>query len=366
MSSLIVEVCKVEEILPIDGADRIERVRVKNWWCVSGKGQYNVGNKVVYLPPDSVISESLADRWGITKFCAKLGKELNGDLIPGLRIKACRFRGVSSFGTIQNPDEDWPIGHDVTEHYKVTKYNPPLKSNDGDADTPVEGFNKYTDVENLGNFPGVLIDEEEVIFTEKLHGSNCRVGFVLNEGVWEWMGGSHSIRRKEFAENNARSRYWMPLSIDPTICPLRKMILQISNLEKASFSVIVYGEIFGKGVQDMQYGQKGLSFRVFDIAVDGQYLDYDKANHYLTEAEIDQVPLLYRGPFSMKKVEEFADGPTTVCDIAEIEQPFKGREGIVVKPTKERFDGSFGGRVILKYISADYHERKNKNRTEDH
>lgn len=373
MSSLIVEVCAVEETAAIEGADRIERVRVKNWWCIAGKGHYKIGDKAVYVPPDSVLPEELAERWGIAKYCASLPKDMSGNREPGLRVRAAKFKGVSSFGTIQDPDDpSWPVGHDVKDHYGIKKFEPPLKSNDGDAATPISTFHNYTGIENLGNFPGVLHDGEEVVCTEKIHGTNCRVGYVLNgqsednAEKWEFVAGSHSIRRKEFSDKGARSRYWFPFHVEPTECPLRMMLVRIMNKEKATHSVIVFGEIFGPGVQDMHYGQKGLSFRAFDISVDGTYLDEDIAKAYLKEAGIDVVPLLYRGPFSMEKVHELVDGPTTVCPVSEISQPFKGREGIVVKPIKERFDGILGGRTILKFISVEYHERKNKDKTEDH
>lgn len=386
MSSLIVEVCAVEEIAVHENADKIERVRVKNWWCIAGKGQYKVGDKVVYVPPDSVLPEALAERWGIAKYCATLPRDISGTKPPGLRVRASRFRGVSSFGTIQDLDDaTWPIGHDVKEHFGITKFEPPLKSSDGDAAAPHPSFHAYTSIENIGNFPGVLTDGEEVVVSEKIHGTNARVGFVLTgmspdneEEVWEWMAGSHSVRRKEFNDKGVRSMYWSPLEPvvevaedqdEPDADPLRLLIVSVWLKQEATNSVIVFGEIFGVGVQDMQYGQKGKSFRIFDIAVDGNYLDYDKMMEYVAPFEehgIQTVPILYRGPFSMAKMDELVDGPTTVCAADEIKEPFKGREGIVIKPTKERFDGILGGRCVLKYISVDYHERKNKDKTEDH
>jgi hypothetical protein len=82
--------------------------------------------------------------------------------------------------------------------------------------------------------------------------------------------------------------------------------------------------------------------------------------------DVIMVPPLYCGPYSLAKMNELVDGPTTVCKPEDIVEPFKGREGIVIKPAKERFDPILGGRTILKYVSADYHGRKNKNQTEDH
>ena len=358
MSTLIIEVCAVEEIAPIPDADRIERIRVKNWWCVSGKGHYKVGDKAVYVPPDSLIPKDLAERWGISKYCSPV-KE-NGVNVEGFRVRACRFRGMASFGTIQDPDDlSWPIGHDVKEHYGITKYETPMRSNEGDSASPLAVFHAYTSIENIGNFPNVFSENEEVIITEKIHGTNSRVGLAINGRDVEFMAGSHSVRRKEFNDSGVRSRYWLPFNLNPESCALRTLLNKIWLSQAANKSVIVFGEIFGAGIQDMTYGGNGVFFRVFDIAVDDIYLDYDVVKEYLKDTGIELVPLLYRGPFSIEKVSELVDGPTTVCDPSAIKSSFKGREGVVIKSAKERFDRNFGGRAILKAISVDYLSRRN-------
>ena len=381
MSSLIVEVCSVEEIATHPNADRLERIRVKNWWCIGSKGHYKVGDKAVYLPPDSIIPEALAERWGIAKYCSPLARGIDGQRPDGLRIRANRFRGEPSFGCLQDPDDTtWEVGKDVKEYYNVSKWEPPLKCLDGDAAPPVNAFHAYTDIENIGNFPGILKDGEEVIVTENIHGTNSRVGYVFHvdeqtEGyaTWQWMAGSHGTRRKEINEKGVKSKYWFPFSIGDGNEPMQEMLKEIRNKENAQRSVICFGEIFGPGIQDMHYGQKGLAYRIFDIAVDGKYLNWDKVVENTSpyvHLGIQTVPVLYRGPFSMEAMSKLVDGPTTIVEKPDqITQVFKGREGIVIKPVVERFDqnlGSGSGRVVLKYISVDYHDRKNSDRTEDH
>lgn len=171
MSKLIVEVCQVEELAPVPNADRIERVRIKNWWCIAGKGQYKVGDKTVYLPPDSIIPQSLSDQWGITKYCSPIPKDYDANETPRVRIRACRFKGVASFGTIQNLDDpSWELGKDLKDHYGITKYDPPPKISDGDTESPHPYFHCYTSIENIGNYPNIFQDGEEVVILEKIHG----------------------------------------------------------------------------------------------------------------------------------------------------------------------------------------------------
>ena len=79
----------------------------------------------------------------------------------------------------------------MREHYGITKYVPPLRPSAGDAAEAHPLFVSYTDVENLRNFPAVLAEGEEVVATEKVHGTNCRVGIVAGE----LMAGSMEVLR---------------------------------------------------------------------------------------------------------------------------------------------------------------------------
>ena len=366
MSSLIVEVCVIEEITPHPNADRLERIRVKNWWCISSIGQYKVGDKVVYVPPDAILPEELGERWGISKYCSPLPKEMNGDRPSGLRVRAARFRGEPSFGTIQQLDDpNWEVGRNVIDHYGIKKFEPPVKIYDGDMAPDVPSFHMYTEIENIGNFPNIFQVEEEVVVDEKIHGTNCRIGIVphpredTGEIVATFMAGSHEVRRKHYDDKGNPSLYWLPFKDN-----LQRLLEELYGLNGRQ-PVIVFGEIFGAGVQDMHYGQKGKSFRAFDISIGGKYMDYDDKIAILEKYGIETVPFLYRGAFSMEMMSMIVDGPTKVCDASDIKEVFKGREGIVIRPVKERFDPEVG-RVILKYISVDYHGRKNSDKTEGH
>jgi hypothetical protein len=61
--------------------------------------------------------------------------------------------------------------------------------------------------------------------------------------------------------------------------------------------------------------------------------------------DVETVPILYKGPYSLDKIKELSKG-----------KAFSGthiREGVVVKPVVERTDPRVG-RVVLKYLSDDY------------
>ena len=63
MSTLIVDVNEVKEILPHNNADSLEIVNIKGWQVVVQKGQFVSGDLGVYFPPDSLLTEELANRF---------------------------------------------------------------------------------------------------------------------------------------------------------------------------------------------------------------------------------------------------------------------------------------------------------------
>ena len=355
MSTLVVEVCEVKAVYPHPNADALEFITVKGWPVIVQKALgLKVGDRVVYFPPDSVMTPELAERLGITKYLAQLPAEIDGTRKRGFRVRAARLRGEASYGTIDHRvDPAWEVGLDVKDHYGVTKFEPPVRPSDGDSLRSVAAFHGYTDIENIRNFPDVLRPGEEVIITEKLHGKNCRLGLIRVSGTegegFEFMAGSNDVRRKEVDAKGRPSDFWRPMSE-----AVRDLLRHLSGGER---SVILFGELYGSGVQDMAYGlaNGAKGFRAFDIAMDGKYLDHDDKVAALERFAIARVPHLYRGPFSWEAVEEHTYGSTTLCS-PEAAGRFTGREGCVVTPVKERYDADLGGtgRVILKSISADY------------
>jgi RNA ligase (TIGR02306 family) len=376
MSQLIVKIREITEVLPHPNADRLDILKIDHWQTIYNKDEFKAGDQCVYFPPDTVFPEDVAEYLGILNYTSPLGK-VNGIRPPGVRVRAIRLRGEESFGLVitidaldnvmqtfpvEEEDSDEPpafleVGSDVAFLFGVTKYTPPEPCRDGDAASPHPRFHAYTGIENIRNFGNIIQEGEEVIFTEKMHGMNARVGKIktvddaTGDVVWEYMCGSHGVRRKEFDAKEVRSQFWNILTD-----PVKALLDELCNNEN---NVVLFGEIFGPGVQDMQYGLKGKIFRVFDLSVNMKYLGYEEKTAAFNAHSVIPVPILYRGEFSWDKVNEFTSGPTTMCDPDDAGK-FKGREGIVITPVVERFDVEVGGdgRVILKSISADYHARK--------
>jgi RNA ligase (TIGR02306 family) len=370
---LIIEVCRVEAVEEHPNADRMCVCRVKGWRVCAGRNpetgrnEFAPGDKCVYIPPDSVLPPELADRLGVSKYLGRLAPDADGVRPPGGRVRVARLRGEPSYGLIMPVDDPaLEVGADVAARYGITKWEPPPEIIDGDSAPAHPAFHTFTDIENYRNFPELFADGEEVIFTEKIHGANCRVGLIRTpdvEGGWTFMAGSHGQRRKEFDARGRRSRFWEVLTE-----PVRELLRHVATTASADWGgaapndVVLFGEVYGHRVQDLWYGlEKGrCDFRAFDLAVNGKYLDFDVKVALLERFGVGRVPVLYRGPFSRARVEELVSGPTALCP-PEQAGKFKGREGVVITPARERAvatDARAFDRLILKAISFDYLERK--------
>ena len=187
------------------------------------------------------------------------------------RVAACRLRGQPSYGFIA-PIGDYflglPVGGDVTDAYGVKSMSRPLSTAATKAtwsascrpSTSTRRSKATTATRTLSR------PARRSGSPRRLHGTNCRVGRIY-DGEWRFMGGSHKTTRKPYDAAGKPSLYWRPLMDDNVQSLLRSLCGEKHN-------VIVFGELFGPGIQDLDYGQQEVAFRVFDISVDGVYLNW--------------------------------------------------------------------------------------------
>ena len=105
---------EVADIRPIQGADNIEVAQIDGWECVVRKGEFHVGEHVIYVEVDSVLPdrpefEFMRNR----KFRVRTIK-LRGQVSQGLVFPLA----VLPVGT---PTE---LGQDVTKELGIEKYDP--------------------------------------------------------------------------------------------------------------------------------------------------------------------------------------------------------------------------------------------------
>jgi RNA ligase (TIGR02306 family) len=347
MSRLVVEVCEISEVKSHPGADLLELAIIRGWQCVVKKGTFQAKQKVVYFPPDTVLSQEWTDKFGVTNYCNK--KE------QGMRIRQAKLRGEPSFGlVIESPDPSWEVGKDVADFYGAQKYDPPVLGHAGDI--LGQGhilFEKFTDIENMRNFPDVFEEGEEVICTEKIHGTQTRISLINDEheGQTIFCGSKEHARKRPDTEEGMKSNfYWFPYTLES----VQNVLSVLGSAHKV---VEIFGETFGR-VQNLRYGINGIAFRAFGLRVDGLFLDYDGRVALFERYGVPMVPLLWRGPFSLAKIKQISEGKTTIPGADHI------REGTVVQPVHERRDPKIG-RVILKYVSDTYLGKHSEDDTKD-
>lgn len=357
MSNLIVEICKIENVQRHNNSDNLDLAQIKGWQVVIKRNEYKDGDKVIFVPPDSLIPYDLAKKLNVVNYLSIV--KSNPEV---LKVKAVRLRNEPSYGLLINPSnvglEALDVGESVSEILSITKWEPPTKEMMGNAAPDMPNFHKYTGIENFNNFPDTIQGDEYVIITEKIHGTNFRCGVVRKPddmGImhYEMCAGSHNVRRKEDPD----CLYWKPVLHNLNLNTMIWNTLTVAQYDGKEHDVVVFGEIYGNGVQDMGYGEAAPTYRLFDISIDGKYLDYSVFKFICEKYVVPMVPVLWEGYFSKDKVKELTDGPTTLAPADKITGKFKGREGIVIRLNEERHDRKVG-RVILKSVSADFHARR--------
>lgn len=102
---------RIDEVKPIDGADRIEQVIIGGWSVVVKKGEFHVGDYVVYIEIDAFLPVSN----DLFSFLAPRGTRRmvhNGVEYEGHVLRTAKLRGVYSQGLVMDP-ADFGISPDV-------------------------------------------------------------------------------------------------------------------------------------------------------------------------------------------------------------------------------------------------------------
>lgn len=179
------------------------------------------------------------------------------------------------------------VGQDVAA-YGATKFEPPVAPWLAIRWRTIRAFPPTPRNRKHAQLPTIITEGEEVIVTEKLHGTNCRVGFVAkpleHEALPAYSGipaeddtkeememvrmAAHGLRRKE-PEDAAAMRnntYWFPWRVEGVEALLKELFLQGRD------QAILYGEIFWSTSESFNYGRPAIAFRAFHLMIDGNFV----------------------------------------------------------------------------------------------
>ncbi|MGN9816940.1 RNA ligase (ATP) [Streptomyces sp. SD11] len=331
-------------------ADALELAQVGLYRAVVAKGAYRTGESAVYIPEQSVLPQELIEELGLTGRLAGSGSD---------RVKAVRLRGELSQGIVCRPralaDVDLTRaaaeGTDFAELLGVTKWVPPIPPTmDGEIESAPDLL-PWVDIENVQRYPGIFAPGEDVVLTEKLHGTACLLTYFAGDGRVQVSSKGFGARRLALKED-PRNLYWRAVHGHGVAAVAARLAERLGARR-----VGVFGEVYGAGVQDLTYGADGrretIGYAVFDVSaeIDGEVRWLDAAD--LLTGELPLVPRLYTGPYDIGRVLELASGRETVSG-----QGIHLREGVVIRPATERYSPVTGGRAVAKAVSPAYLTRK--------
>lgn len=319
MSIFKVEIVRINSINPHPNADRLDIATIEcmAYQVITAKGNFKVGDLAFYFPIDSVIPDNYLDKFGIRSYYSK-------------KLRAAKLRGIFSEGLLIPVDADFKgnVGDDVTEYFGVTKYEYPIPQNmSGDVESHI-GQYKFPSPEHLKRYRDILQVGEEVVITEKIHGTNFKVLTDVN--------GTRVSSHNYFWKNNAANKNLVYV----------RVYNETASLQNLPLNTQVFGEIYG--IQDIKYGLSNgkIGLAIFAVKNNEIFLDYDEFQRFCNEYSLPQVPVLYRGAYSWEAVSQF-NNANSILDKNSI------MEGVIVQPVKERTHPEIG-RVVMKLISDRY------------
>lgn len=301
----LVSVQIIREVNPIEGADAIEVAKVLGWSVVIKKGEFKVGEKIVYAEIDSIFPEKEE-----FEFLRK-GK---------FRIRTIKLRGQVSQGICFPlsilPEGTYQEDEEVTELVGVTKY---------EAEIPacLIGVKK-------GSFPSFIpkTDETRIQVVQgrliKHKGKRC----VISEKL-DGISTTFYIRDKQFGVCSRTME--LVESEGNTYWDMARKYSVVEKLRGLGRNLALQGETVGAGILKNKYKfpanvREFFLFNIFDIDAH-RYLDYEEFMDLAEQLDLQVVPFL-------------SESFTLIDDIDELVQLAVGysvlnkttkREGFVIK-----------------------------------
>jgi RNA ligase (TIGR02306 family) len=348
-----VKVVEIDDIGIHPNADKLDMATVGGWACVVARGMYKKGDKAIYIPIDSILPEELE-----SKIFGDAKVKLHNHRVKTIKIRGAISQGLVISLAIAGLPDSIKVGVDVAEKLGIKKHEPPApRFHPQQKSSPSKSnpnFHKYAGIENIKNHTKLFQDDDEVVVSEKIHGTNFRAGWVEFSAdtwwkkfkkmiglapKWEFVYGSHNV---QLSNKLIYSGYY-----DTNV--YAEAVVKYKLKETLKPGEVIYGEIYGDSIQKgYTYGcKKGeRKFVAFDLRYMGKFLSYPALYGFCFARDIPAAPILFQGKFSDLKLDGLILGNSVLAP----EQ--KVREGVVVK---SRFEStSYIGRKIVKVISPEY------------
>lgn len=327
----------VTDILPIEGADRIELAKVLGWQCVTLKNEFKKGDLAVYFEVDSFLP--VCDKF---EFLRKTSYKKNNLMGEGFRLRTMKMRGEISQGLLQPisvlPEGDWEVGDDVTEILGVKKWEiEEITDHSGTIIAELPEYITKTDEMRVQSMPGLIEEFKKAgryYITTKMDGSSSTL-WIKNGKV---RCGGHNY---EFADDG-KSGFWEYIKKKGIEEKVRA--LGIDNLT-------IQGELCGGGIQKNRLRLKEPEWYVFTIV---DRTTNRRLSLYNMMAVCEKLGL------TMVPVEEIGDN-FTYDTVEKLLERAKGRyacgnrkEGIVIRPVIPCYSKILGAPLSMKVLNNEY------------
>lgn len=296
----LAKVAVIQNITPIEGKDRIELAKVENYNSIVQKGEFKVGDKVIYIFYDAVLPEREEFEF--------LRKRCWNERLKGFRIKPMKMGNVISEGlvlpiSVLPNGEKIPVGTVVTEQLNIRLYESPYEKEASLAPIKRPWWAKIPLISKIWEKTNVPVkrgypvtvpksDEENIekkwdevkdlnkryYVTEKLEGQSAT--YIYEKG-----------RLKVFSHNweVGNTGNWGEYAKQTNLAKSLKLANKIVGAP-----IAIQGELCGPGIQKNIYGFKTLEFFMFGgyVVHSGRKLNMVELEEVSRQTGIKMVPFI--------------------------------------------------------------------------
>ena len=326
----LVSIKKIDNILPIEGADRIELAQFGGWKVIIPKDVYSIGENVIYFEIDSFIPYQNILNEYLTPLKERCNKSFNNK--EGILIKTIKMKGQFSQGFVIPNILNADLGTDLTEKFNVLKYEIPISSNNLDAKGSFPSFIKKTDcirIQNLTEEDYDRIKDKKFEITLKNDGTSF-TNYYYN-GVIGVCSRNLELKSELF------NLY------------TEQMLKELSEYKQ---NIAIQGEIIGPKIQNNPHNVNKNQLKIFNVwDIDNQcYLPQEERYKVLKDLNLfDKHIEIVDCKYQLKKPSEYSENLNDFVNklLSEVnEKCGKKLEGYVLKSTD--------GTEIIKVISNEY------------
>lgn len=332
---------QIIDLHPHTNADTLELAIIEGWQCVVKKGEFQIGDLVVYVSIDTRLT-------GNPSWASFLETR-------NWRVRLIKLRGELSYGLILKTDVLPPEiliedGLDVSKILGVEKYEKP-ESNVGGPGTRTKArsitFPRFlgwsiTDEVNIQSKKRLLeeLRGQPYYFSVKADGSSASFGFGLT--LTHPDGELIVATRKQWVDfNDDSDDNWSKV--------VRKYNL-VEILEK-NREWAIQAELVGPAIQKNRLGLIDHEIRIFNIfnTTTRKYGGFSDLKNFCQKTGLPMVEILEEGEnfqYELSKLLEFA---------AKTKYP-NGHpaEGMVVRPQEEMYSSCLRDRLSFKVLNSTY------------